>query len=472
MLGARKSGWWLIVAAILVRTLDAAPAHGLDPREAPFFAAPGDDADDRVALQAWIDAGCASPRRSLVLPPGVWHVTRRPVPGPENAGSLQIRCDGLTISGAGTASRIVMTGSARLSPTSGPTNWSAFAIRANRVTLANFVIDGGGRRDTGEQTHLVQIDGPSRGTRLRALFLVLPILPAPPGSVPCKAEGETEKATRMCVVPGPGKVRCESLGHKPHCTLDGDVFTLLGWFQGGDCIRSVGRTGAPVEGVEIRNIVATVCARSFVSLQHESRDITITGNVTQVVGGQIVDLEPSGTSGIRNVTIQRNRFARGLSTPRLAAISLAGTGTDASQGILVSGNVLEGGVLVANASGVTIRKNRMTGRHALSDKAIVDINRATGVQVEDNEIERDAAASPGRVVDIRGTNVRITRNTLRQRTADHVIAAGPARRVRIVGNTIVCEQPPVIPPFVALHRRAAVTTLLVTGNRIIGSCAR
>src|SRR5262249_27021357 len=86
----------------------------IDPRNPPFNAIPNDGEDDRENLQAWIDAGCASPTKLLYLPPGDWHVTRRPLPGATNIGSLRITCDGLTLIGEGRASRIVMKGSAVL----------------------------------------------------------------------------------------------------------------------------------------------------------------------------------------------------------------------------------------------------------------------------------------------------------------------------------------------------------------------
>src|SRR5262249_37312132 len=50
----------------------ARAACALDPRNPPFNAVPNDGEDDREALQAWIDAGCASPSKLLYLPPGDW----------------------------------------------------------------------------------------------------------------------------------------------------------------------------------------------------------------------------------------------------------------------------------------------------------------------------------------------------------------------------------------------------------------
>lgn len=144
------------------------PGDALDPRNPPFNAIPSDGVDDRVKLQQWIDAGCASTSKLLYLPPGDWHVTRRPEAGAANIGSLRILCDGLTLLGAGRASRIVMQGSA-VSATNllGPAAWWVFDIRGKGVTLEGIAIDGSQRFDTGEQTHLVQLIGPAQDIELR-----------------------------------------------------------------------------------------------------------------------------------------------------------------------------------------------------------------------------------------------------------------------------------------------------------------
>jgi hypothetical protein len=178
----------------------------LDPRHPPFNALPNDGKDDREQLQHWIDAGCASAHKVLYLPPGDWHVTRRSLPGGTNIGSLRIVCDGLTLLGAGRASRIVMKGTA-ISPTHfrGPADWWVFDLRGQGITIEGIAIDGSQRADTGEQTHLIQIVGPARDIELRRLYLHLPVLAVPEGAVPCKVpETDPEFTTRMCVVPDTG----------------------------------------------------------------------------------------------------------------------------------------------------------------------------------------------------------------------------------------------------------------------------
>jgi hypothetical protein len=46
-------------------TIGGGSGDALDPRNPPFNAVPNDGGDDREQLQAWIDAGCASPNKLL-----------------------------------------------------------------------------------------------------------------------------------------------------------------------------------------------------------------------------------------------------------------------------------------------------------------------------------------------------------------------------------------------------------------------
>ncbi len=136
MIAAYDGGTRAAAQSAHALTIGSGPGDALDPRNPPFNAIPNDGEDDREKLQQWIDAGCASPNKLLYLPPGDWHVTRRPLQGTANIGSLRITCDGLTILGAGRASRIVMKGSAMLPANfRGPGNWRVFDILGKGVTI-------------------------------------------------------------------------------------------------------------------------------------------------------------------------------------------------------------------------------------------------------------------------------------------------------------------------------------------------
>jgi hypothetical protein len=432
----------------------AAGADALDPRNSPFNAIPNDGNDDRQQLQQWIDAGCASTNKVLYLPPGDWHVTRRQAPGATNIGSLRILCDGLTLLGAGRASRIVMKGSALVPPNfRGPGDWWVFDVRGKGVTIEGIAIDGSQRFDTGEQTHLIQLIGPAQDIELRRLYLNLPGLAAPAGSVPCKPpETASDFDTRVCVVPGHGSSLCKELGDRPRCSLADGVFTLLGWFQGGDCIRSLGAVATPVDGVSITDNYAAECDRSFVAFQRNSFNFTIAGNVTRKVGDQIVDQEPSGTGGIGKVVITGNRFERGGAAAQGAAsISLSGNGPGAEIGdaMIVSNNILDGGIITFNVARVSIEHNVISGK-ALQRSAdpVVHILKFTdSLRIVGNEIDRPAGAHAAAVLGASVHNngfpidVTIALNTLTQNTDGDVIHMEGVQNVTTVDNTIHCNQP-------------------------------
>jgi hypothetical protein len=458
----------------------------LDPRAAPFDATPNDGEDDREALQRWIDAGCGSSSRLLYLPPGDWHVSRRLGHGVTTIGSLKVTCDGLTIIGAGRASRIVMKGTAVLATyLLGPADWSVFEIAANAVTIEGIAIDGSQRTNTGEQTHLIQIKGPARDTELRRLYFNLPALATPQGSVNCRPRrNDPEFETRRCDVPGRVNVLCKDLGDEPRCSLSGGVFTVLGWFRGGDCIRSVGEVGAPVDGIGVMDSYATACDRSFISVQRASHNLTITNNVTRKVTDQIIDLEPTGTGGIGRVIIMGNRLERGgASAQGAAAIALEGNGPGAemAESIIVSGNFLDGGIITTNVARVSIEHNIINGQPAANDTPVIQINNRTdSLRLIGNEIDRPAESGAGPVLRLRArgagrpADITIALNTLRQNTNGHVITMAGAQNITIVDNTIHCGQL-TDDGFAAIKgetNAAPIEQLIVSQNRAAAAVSR
>jgi hypothetical protein len=473
-------------------TIGAGSADALDPRNPPFNAIPNDGQDDREALQRWIDAGCASVNKLLYLPPGDWHVTRRPLLGSTNIGSLQIACDGLTILGAGRKSRIVMQGSGVL-PASfrGPGDWWVFEIRGKGVTIEGIAIDGSQRVNTGEQTHLVQILGPAQDTELRRLYLDLPILASPAGSVACKpAETDPDFKTRMCAIPEHGSVLCKDLGDRPRCSLSGVTYTLLGWFTGGDCIRSVGELATPVDGVTVADSFAAGCSRSFIGLQRASRNFTITGNVTKRVSDQIIDQEPTGSGTIGNVLITGNRLERGGAAAQGAfAITLTGRGSGAEIGdaMVVANNLLDGGIATFNVARVSIEHNIINGQASSADASpVVSIIKVTeSLRLIGNEIVRPTGAHAGDVIGLSVHNtgwpndVTIALNTITQNADGHAIRMLGAQNVTITGNTVHCNQP-TAGKFAVVGAQSEVPSetrpplpldgLMVSQNRARGQC--
>jgi hypothetical protein len=208
----------------------------------------------------------------------------------------------------------------------------------------------------------------------------------------------------------------------------------------------------PVDGVSVTDSFAAECDRSFVALQRASYNLTITGNVTRKVTDQIIDQEPTGTGGIGKVIIAGNRFERGGAAAQGAsAISLAGNGPGAEMGdaMIVSGNVIDGGIHTYNVSRISIEHNVINGQPGAKKAEPVPkiIKFTDGLRLIGNEIERPAGARAGAVVYLGAhgsgwpVDVTIALNTIRQNTDGILVDMEGAQHVTIVDNTLHCNQP-------------------------------
>jgi hypothetical protein len=316
------------------------------------------------------------------------------------------------------------------------------------------------------------------------------VLQPPAGAVSCKpAATDPDVDTRMCVVPEHGSVLCKTLGDRPMCSLAQNVYTVLGWFNGGDCIRSVGEVATPVNGVTVSDTYAPECDRSFIGLQRASYNFTITGNVTKKVGDQIIDQEPSGTGGIGNIVITGNRLERGGPNAQgAAAISLTGNGPGADIGdaMVVANNILDGGIITFNVARISIEHNIINGQALATSKApVMQIIKTTdSLRLIGNEINRPAASGPGAVIlaSVHNsgwpTDVTIALNTIRQNTDGDAIDMVGVQDVTIADNTIQCNQP-TAGKFDAIMGHGAIAGpnapipfehLIVSQNRVRGGC--
>jgi hypothetical protein len=208
----------------------------------------------------------------------------------------------------------------------------------------------------------------------------------------------------------------------------------------------------PVDNVSITDSYAAECDRSFIGLQSNSRNFTITGNVTRKVTDQIIDQEPSGSGGIRNILIRGNRLERGGPAAQGGfAIALAGTGPgeDSGDAMIVANNILDGGIITGNVSRISIEHNVINGQALASNRQpVIDIRgHADNLRLIGNNINRPSNSGPGVVIhaSMHGANwpinVTIARNTIRQNTDAGVILMRGTREISILDNMIHCNQP-------------------------------
>lgn len=376
--------------------------------------------DDRVALVASAEAA-ARDRTPICLPPGVLLVTRGPGPN-------SITLDGVSMFGEGpSSSQLVMMGG------SDGGNWRVLRVTGQGTRLSGFSIDGSNREATTEQTHLIQVDDGARDVQIDHLELVLPTLPG---------------------------------------------------MLGGDCVRLLGEASAEVRRVSISDVAMPACARSGVSFQRGVRGVWIDRLTTLSIGGQAIDMEPTGDGTIGDVSIRDSWLARG-EAPGEFTIALAGTGTATAHDILLDRvTVLDGGVNLFATDDVTISNSSI---EALPGKrAIKAIRGSRGIRLVDVRLVRPADPNPdaagGPVAFFGGdstpggvtypVDVEIRGGSILQHGRGNLIQAEPIDGLLVGGTSLDCAGPE-SGTYSAVWARgvgAPVENIRIAGALVRGNC--
>jgi hypothetical protein len=232
----------LVVGGVVATTASANQAIDDCLQTEDFAAVPNDGADDRVQLQAAIDAAQTGPR-CLAIGQGTFHSTRKPTPGTASIPSLRITRT-LTLRGAGAdATVLAMLGSGILPEETAPRDWRLLKVSgAADVSISDLRFDGSARTATGEQTHLLHLIGPTKHVVVERASLTLP---------------------------------------------------EIGPTTGGDCIRLLSQVGALVRDTTIRDVTGPDCDRSFISLQRGVDGLVIERSESVRVRDQAIDFEPT-----------------------------------------------------------------------------------------------------------------------------------------------------------------------------------
>lgn len=288
-----------------------------DPRD--FGAVVDDQQDDRANVQAAIDAACTN-HKPVCLPIGGLRIERNLVASGANAiPSLVVECDSVTITGLGDGSLLEMAGTGMRAGSWGPGDWTLIAVRARGTQLLDFRIDGGGRTNTGEQTHLVQLQEGATDTLVERVTTALPILTPPAGAVKCMPDqSEADYLTRMCHVDGSGDRLCKDLSGAPKCIPPEPgttgTWNVAGWYSGGDCFRMLGSDNpangnvAPIERSTFRDVHALDCDRSCWGVQRAVYDTLLDNDTCLKVGDQAIDQEPTGVGTIRRFVVRGGKY--------------------------------------------------------------------------------------------------------------------------------------------------------------------
>jgi hypothetical protein len=266
-------------------------------------------------------------------------------------------------------------------------DWVLLEVTGDDVRLGDVALDGSARRETTEQTHLLQLRGPSLGAVVERVRLYLP---------------------------------------------------RLGPATGGDCVRLLGARDAWVERPRLTEVVGEVCDRSYVSVQRGVRDLLIERSGSLVVGDQALDLEPTGhrlwgCSPIIDGVVVRDSY---LNTGHDGlAVAIAGDDCAVADRVVLDRVVIPTGtVSIINAGRVELR-----GMHLRE----VSVRRRLGsLRVVGSHLSRAASAGPGAVLrvsgtdDARPTEVLVIDSDLEQRTAAPVILAEHLESLVVVSSGI------------------------------------
>lgn len=375
----------------------AAPATTTCVQAEDFGAVPNDGNDDRDQLQAAIDAAQAGPG-CLELGPGTFHATRRPTLGAASVPSLRIS-DSLVLRGAGQG----VTTLAMLGPTLGNADWWLLNVTgATDVTITGLTLDGAQRTNTVEQTHLLQLLGPTE-----------------------------------------------------HVVVDHVTFNLpvIGPSSGGDCIRLLGNPDEWVRDTTIRDSIGVDCDRSFVGLQRGVDGLVVERSESVKVGDQAIDFEPTGGAAFNCQPVIKNVLMRALTLRRAATqgltVAIAGSGCAVADNVTLTDSIVEDGpVSILDVGNVTLSRLHLSGLPGSPAPTVLARKRITNLRILDSVIDRPATSGTGNAIRVSNqsgaypTHVLLSGVRVEQATPGALVATQGLKQLVIDGAELVYTGPP------------------------------
>lgn len=405
----------LVLAGVGVATgvPSAAPVATTCIQAEDLGAVPNDGQDDRVQLQAAINAAQAGPR-CLELGAGTFHATRQQVPGGNGIASLRITAP-LAVRGVGAGVTVLaMLGPGTCSGCQSfpnPTDWRLLDVTGtNDVSVSDLTFDGSQRVNTIDQTHLLQVNGPTRNVVIERARFALP-------------------------------------AHGPS--------------SGGDCIRLLGTSVNWVRDTTIRDTVGVDCDRSFIGIQRAVDGAVIERSESVIVGDQAIDFEPTGGPSfgdgqpiVKNVLMRDLTLRRGATAQGATTITIHGdefennTKAAVVRNITLTNSVIEdGNVSIMDGQGVTLSRLNLRSLPGFAVAPVLARNRIQNLRILDSVIERVAGSGPGNAIKISSqpgagsvdallSGVRVV-----QATTDALVRTEQLARLVIVGMELVYTGP-------------------------------
>ncbi|WP_284740799.1 right-handed parallel beta-helix repeat-containing protein [Amycolatopsis sp. RTGN1] len=365
-IAALSLGTAFVVSAAAVPRAGSGPGGCFDP--VAFGAVPDDGVDDRVPVQAALDAASAAGGGTVCLGSGRWRVSRAPVGSYDRFAALSTHGAHVTLTGTGPGSVLELVGDQQAASVA----VLSLDPGASDVTVQRLMIDTSAATNTDEQTHAIAI-----------------------GSGVCTTANGT------CSMPVTDvTVRDVVFAHPPTPGA-----------RKGDCIRVLGNTPATaVKRVTIAGGSFVSCARSGIGVQRNVFSLAVLGNhFGEQIGDTAFDGEATGGDWDDGLRLEGNSFAD--STVNFSA-SLT-----SYRHATITGNTFAGkGLSLYRTEDVVVADNTFDVT-ALSGAGVVDAqNVATGDKIAGNIIRRHGVAGPGiRITPHSGgipAQVTVTGNTI------------------------------------------------------------
>ncbi len=358
-------------------------------RIVPVGCLPDDGLDDRVCIQAALDAACLTAGGTVFLDTGTWNVTRpAAVPGSRDNASLWMECSNLALVGDGPRTVVMMTGDGY------GADWAAVRVSADlsgnpteRVRISDMVIASDDAYNLQEQTHLVMF-----GSTVNA-----------PGRI-------TDVGVHDVILRHP--VRPEVAG---------------------DCLRFVGEAATPITVVDVGSVIFEACDRSGIAVQRGVQDVDFHDIVMIDIGKTGVDMEPTGTGPIARFSMRNMHIEGGM--------TVAGQASEWTRDISVSSTHISGRLGLIYARDVSF-----TGVHvkdlATGSEGSLFIRASEDVKFVGGSVVRSSGSAAGAAVKMSGsngtypTNIKIVGSDITSEIAGPVVDIESLKDSNISNNAI------------------------------------
>lgn len=351
---------------------------------------PDDSVDDTACLQEKLNALC-SKGGTLHLATGIWNISRpKPVEGSRDNASLWMDCSNVKIEGEGKATVLMMTGDGYAS------DWTALRIAASPlgvpvsgVEASNFTIASDQAINLNEQTHLLML-----------------------GSTVNKGRGTITDV----------QLNYLHLRHPVISTVSGD------------CLRLVGEPDYYISWVDANHIVFEECDRSGVAVQRAVRHFTLDTPEFLKIGKAAIDLEPSSTGPIEDLTFNNIHGTE-------STVTIAGQSDAWTNRVSISDSTLHGRLGIAYSRNVSLN-NVHISEQAKGGEGSLNIRGVQGLTIHGGSVRRLLGSAPGPAIKMSGASGNFTGDIvisgmlITNEIPGHVIDAESIEATRIVNSTI------------------------------------